>query len=455
MTVFQSRRATSRPVARAAGAFVLAVGLTGGASAADEIAQLFVRAVALAALVYALVVLPPPSLAGRRFPILLVALAAGLVLLQLVPLPPGLWHALPGRALFADAAQPVVADGWRPLHLSPDRGYNALFSLLVPAAALVFAAHLSREERARLMLPVALLVVLSAVVGLLQLPLPDLSLFADHSDGAPVGLFANRNHQALFLACGIPLCAALGLRREASRLSARARAALTAGVLALILILILASGSRAGLGAAALASALTVIAFRREIVGGWRKLGRRSRRRIAVAGAATTAALVAGVIAMGRAVSLDRLGSVDIAGDLRARTLPAVFEMLGSYFPAGAGFGAFDPAFRRFETVDLLSTIVFNQAHDDYMQVAIEGGLPGVLLLAAGLIWFAARAVARVRAPEDTLGDAAARVAVVVIMLVAAASVVDYPARTPIFMMLLALAAGWLMPRGRAVGTRD
>ena len=52
-----------------------------------------------------------------------------------------------------------------------------------------------------------------------------------------------------------------------------------------------------------------------------------------------------------------------------------------SFLPFGAGFGTFDPVYRRFEPDALLSTIYLNQAHNEPMQLAMEGGIPALALL--------------------------------------------------------------------------
>src|ERR1700761_6619056 len=67
---------------------------------------------------------------------------------QLVPLPPGLWRALPGRADFAAtyAVAGMAAPGM-PLSLAPDATWDAGLALLPPAA--VFLAVTTLRERSR------------------------------------------------------------------------------------------------------------------------------------------------------------------------------------------------------------------------------------------------------------------------------------------------------------------
>ena len=95
-----------------------------------------------------------------------------------------------------------------------------------------------------------------------------------------------------------------------------------------------------------------------------------------------------------------------------------------------------DSVFRRFEPDRLLSTIYMNQAHNEPMQLAIEGGLPALILLVAFAAWWLWTAV-RVLGP----GARALSVAwLTVSAILLASSLVDYPLRTPLLGSLFAVA---------------
>ena len=117
--------------------------------------------------------------------------------------------------------------------------------------------------------------------------------------------------------------------------------------------------------------------------------------------------------------------------------------MLAQYFPAGSGFGTFDPAFRINEPDALLSSIYLNRAHNDLLEVILDGGLPGLLLLVAVLLWWLVKSVSNWRRADDEravlpkLGSG-------VLLLIVLGSVTDYPARTPMIMAILVAAAVWL-----------
>jgi len=110
----------------------------------------------------------------------------------------------------------------------------------------------------------------------------------------------------------------------------------------------------------------------------------------------------------------------------------------------GSGFGGFDPIFRINEPFDLLKTTYFNHAHNDFLEIVLDGGLPAALLLAGALAWWGYASFRAVRstlvAPDDVpplLGSA-------LLLLLCIASLFDYPARTPMMMAMTIIAAIWL-----------
>src|SRR3546814_13372301 len=96
-----------------------------------------------------------------------------------------------------------------------------------------------------------------------------------------------------------------------------------------------------------------------------------------------------------RSESVRRAFEIDPGQDMRARGLPTVLSMIAAYFPAGAGFGGFDPIFRLHEPFRLLKPTYFNHAHNDFLEVVLDGGLPAALLLLVAIGWYA---IASIRA---------------------------------------------------------
>jgi len=377
-------------------------------------------------------------------PWIILGAAALLVALQLVPLPLSIWTELPGRGIFTEATVLTGTDqSWRPLSISPSGTSNALASLVVPAAVLLLAANLSHEQHWRIALFVLGLVGAAAVLGVLQFSGANF----DHPlintvTGAVAGNFANRNHFAVFLAIGMVLAPAWAFRCK----TLLRNVAVALGLIVLFILVLLATGSRSGVIVALSGIGLTFLAFHARASRKFKSIP----RKIAVPVLMLATALVIGAIWLSinldRAVAVDRATVLTGEADLRWEIWPIAYEISRSFFPAGTGFGSFDPAFRISEPDHILSTQYINLAHNDWLQICLEGGILGLMLLATAFIWFVLRScqtwhLANGSADSQSLGKAAS----IIIALVLAASVTDYPARTPMVMAVLSLAAIWLV----------
>jgi len=424
--------------------------VAGGASRADTLGQVVVRGVAWSALAVLAVFAARPRFHDAR-PVLYFLLAAlAAILAQLVPLPPAAWQALPGRTLLTQAA--VVAgeaQPWRPIAIVPDAAVNAASSLIVPFVILILTTGLTDRERG--WLPGILLTVVTASALLALLQLAGFSLnnpLINASQGQASGSFANRNHLAVFLAVGCALAPSWAFMGRRPGL----RAVVALGLVLLFALVILATGSRAGTLIGAVAIGLGLV----HVGGGIaRSLGAAPRWYGPAIVAATVAVILLFVwasIVSGRALSIDRVMADSQVSDMRTRGLPTVLAMVSAYFPVGSGFGGFDPIFRIHEPFELLKPTFFNHAHNDFLEVALDGGLVGIALLLAAILWWA---VSTVRAWRG--GSALARLGGTLIGLVLVASAFDYPARTPMMMAVLVTAALWLSggrPRSQRAALR-
>jgi len=419
-------------------AFVACVTFFGGSSRYDRMVQVPVRLAAIL-VIAAATFRSSHAPAALRLPAILLLLSVVLVAAQLTPLPPEIWTALPGRAAFATLpAIAGFAQPWRPISIAPDLTVNSLLALAVPVAALYGLAVLDTRHQ-RWLWPVLLAVIgTSLLIGLIQLTTGAAGLDALYRvqwrETAP-GLFANRNHQALLLAMGIPLLAGWeDLRRDDVRGTATRWSASAA--MLLLLVTLLAMGSRAGLilGAFGLAGALAVF-------WSWYRPSRRGGRMPLIAGSAIVGvgvAVLALILLLGRSESINRFIAANPLSDKRARAFPTVLDIIASYFPVGTGFGTFDPAFRRAEPFSLLEATYFNQAHDDLIQVVLEGGLPGAILLAVALAWLGYAGIKLWRHRGTRSAIVRGRAATIALLLAVGASAVDYPVRTPLIMTIVA-----------------
>ncbi|WP_338446762.1 O-antigen ligase family protein [Pelagerythrobacter marensis] len=454
-------------------AFLLLVFLTGGSSRADMPSLAVLRPVSILVLGYALLTLSREHLLTNRAVALIAAAAMAMALLHLLPLPPEIWRALPGREGIAAIDSALgFTDAWRPLTLDPQATRNALMALVVPCAVFALAIQLTERGRETMLTVVLALGALTAVWAVLQLmgsPRGPLYLYSLTNYGAPVGLFANRNHQAVFLASLIPLVFCWALRAEGAwsdMRSARGRRGGIAIACTLLFVpLVLIGGSRAGL-LALLLSICATAAIAMAISGGERRNGKASRnrgsrkrsrhgpaRRSAIARFAPALAavvVVAGLglltIGMGRDRAFERLVGSDPIDDLRGDILPVVWDIAIAHFPWGTGLGSFDDVFRSFEPDALLTPSYINHAHNDFVEIFMTGGLPGLAILFAALAVLAARAWAVLRRGRQGIReDALPAGALIALILLLIASLVDYPLRTPAlagYAVLLALWAG-------------
>jgi O-antigen ligase len=424
--------------------FVCFIG--GGSNRANINSLMYLRPLTVVSLIAMLMAPVRWNFQRVKVPLLFVGLAALLMLVQLIPLPPSIWTQLPARAPFAEAS--VALGGqqpWRPVSLTPDLTVNSLLALLVPLTVLVGFSGIRQDQRSALVLLIIVAVVGSAVLGVVQFAggqEGSANLYARHSLDAPNGVFANRNHQAVFIACGLVLIATwLRLSEQGAQ---RRRYQLWSGALIvpLLLAVSIATGSRSGTLLVLLALCYFASTTIRSVAGAKR---RGSRRGLIVQSAVLLLAggLVGAMLFAGRAVSIDRLVSFDPSAEQRIKAFPTLMRMWRDLMPVGSGFGSFDPTFRMFEPDALLHPAYFNHAHNDWLEVSLAGGVPALVLLAAFVIWAVARIVQSFRSPTGN-STLLARAGGLVLLILGAASLTDYPVRTPLLAAVVALGCAWL-----------
>ncbi|PXA97216.1 hypothetical protein DMC47_14985 [Nostoc sp. 3335mG] len=423
---------------------MLVLWLAGGASRGNVPGQVIVRVAALLALVIAIVFGQRAVTATARPMWIFLGTAITLLTIQLLPLSPDIWNGLPGRQFIGNMPGGDAAGGWRPLSLVPGGTVNALVSLLVPLAVLALATSLSAAERAYLPSLILMFAAGAVMLGLLQFSGVGINNpLINDTPGAVSGTFANRNHFALFLALGI-LVIPVWVFQDGARLQWRGPTGLS--LLLLFMLTILAAGSRAGMAVGSLAIIISGMIAWRELH--WR-MRRAPRWMLPAAFAAVTVLLAAFAlfsVAADRAVSIQRGLSVDVEQDIRSRALPTVWKITRATFPVGSGAGSFDSMFRAYEPDALLKPTYFNHAHNDFIELVLELGLPGLLLLLAVFAWWARASVdvwrnsSRRRLMLPRLGSA-------MLLLIMVASIFDYPARTPFMMAMTMLAGVWLSSR--------
>lgn len=401
----------------------IALALFGGSSRPDTLALVVLRPILLSGLL-CLAVLPQSMDVRPLRPLLiLLGLFAAWIVFQLIPLPASLWQSLPGHQRFVMADTLIAATPWRPISMAPDVTFGALIDLLVPLILLI-ALGMSGTRGRRVAPEIVLAIAMLGVVFALIQSLTGIGPMYRVSYPTISGIFANRNHQALMLAIGIPF-AALWIRQGGLlRIPTSVRAIVGGLCVLLFLGTILITGSRAGL----VLGGLGVVAVPFILPTGW--LRDRRVRRASIALAAVAVLLVTGIVYLGRAQSVDRLMMMQgMGGEGRIEFLPISWAILKDFFPFGTGISVFDPIYRVYEPDWALHTGYFNRAHNDWLDLVLGGGaVAGILVLA--LCGVLARAAIQGLSQRDQRNSTVA--AATALLQIAIASGVDYPLRTPL-----------------------
>lgn len=441
------------------GLFAVGVVLMGGGSRYDIASLPFLRAIAIFLVFSTVAMTPLTTWRALRVPLVLIAALVVWMVVQLVPLPPDIWSALPLRAPILVMDELLgVPDRWRPISLAPAFTWNSLLALCVPLAALLIAGALPGEERIRIWWAIWLFALASAAFGMLQFiggPRSSFYLFRITNEGALVGLFANRNHHAMLLAVGI-LAAGWLIANEVARRNPKPLVVpALIGSIVTFLLLVFAIGSRTGLvcgiGCALLAYVIVRRSYRldgrpiRQARGKHRDRqlaeGRSTQlRRIFLS---VVPLLMIGVLsalfylsARGNAVA--RLLDSDTAEDGRLVTLGPILSLLKEQWLFGSGFGSFARVYQIIEPDTLLQDTYLNQAHNDWLQLPIEGGVPGTLVFILGITWILFQLFSSSRSSTGRKSAKAAETwaLAAAFLVLAAGSLTDYPLRAPSMAMV-------------------
>jgi O-antigen ligase len=434
------------------------VALFTGGSARDDVPGLIVlRPFAALCLTVAVLTMTRDVLREHRAALILAGAWIALIALHLVPLPPAVWMSLPGRELAVEAGVAAgIGQPWRPIALVPWRAWNAFFAALVPLAALLLAVQLTPRQRQWLGIAALAIGMASAAIAFLQLLAPGRGLFYLYrftSSNLPVGLMANRNHQAALLASMLPILAAVASDPETFRPRGRRIAALALGVFFAFMAVM--TGSRGGLAAVVVGLIAAALIYRTPPSRRSPQIAVEGRTRWLVwaGGGMLVAALVG--FALWRSTVLARVATTPGSGETRFEIWGPIAEMVRTYLPFGSGFGSFVEVYAIGEPLALLDTSYTNHAHNDLLELALEGGLPALALLLVAILAWGRRAIGLfaggVRDSQEARTAAAGAAIVLVLGL---ASVVDYPVRTPLVAIILAIGAAWLgKPDGQGVGS--
>ena len=374
---------------------------------------------------------------------------AGLVLLmpiaQLVPLPPSLWRALPGRAVEIQSLALIQADqSWMPLTMAPARTFASLLAMTFPVLVMLQASRLSLQGRIWLCGVIVTAGLLSLLLGALQLSHTggwDWSIYSYFNEGFLVGFQANRNAEAdilliAMLALGVLASARLSDGRHHGMTWTGLHMSLIAFMVGMVM-----TGSRTGISLGAVMLLFLVAML-------WPLLRRRSGG-LRWAGGAFAALALAGVLAL-------QLQSVQKVVDRFFFTKDARFDIwadtsyaIGQVWPFGSGIGTIVPMLVAAERLEVVDTRMPVRAHNDWLEWVLEGGAPGLAVLGAVILlvgYVAVRALITA-SRSDAAPNRRAQVifACGLLVIVALHSIVDYPLRSMSIATLTALAVAFFL----------
>lgn len=352
-------------------------------------------------------------------------------ILQLVPLPKAIWSMLGDRSVIEEGLTilGLSADHPMPISLAPESGKISLSGATPFLAVFCLVLVLGRRTASTLNWIIPAMGAMTALLGFAQILSNNdsrLYFYEITNPNSPVGIFANANHQACFLALSLPFTSALLRDIKRSWLSRDVDVAKAISVLAMalpILLCLLAAGSVAGylLLLPALAGSFMIFNGRASLSPSMIRF-----------------TLLVGVLVMVGAVLvfsspvLGGLSLMSLSGSEMSR--PHIWSMtlqiIRDHWLFGTGLGSFEDVFRIYEDPDFVTRTYANNAHNDVLQFIMESGLIGAILILVGLrlYWQLFKKAWKQESDEIRHTSRAATIALLIIML---HSLVDYPARTP------------------------
>jgi len=393
--------------------------LAGGASNGGFLANAFLQIIGLALLALVLMTSPSHSKSNRwlnRIGILAVAIGA----FQFLPLPIEVWEKLPGRAELAEElALLEIGPGPVLLTLSYHESLASLTWWLPVVCLFVCLDRIGADWERSFSLVVVSACLTSLLLGFIQILAGKNSpayIYEITNPGFLVGTFANANHMATLLLVSMPFLAASFRRQIISKRATSIELGLLAGLCAILFAIGIALvGSLTGYALAApVIIASCAILFPEA---------KRAFLLLFVSG------IGAGVGIFLLAEKLDNFFGGSLAASTTGREVLVknTWQAIIDFFPAGTGLGTFQEVYTRYESLEEIDRTFANHAHNDYLEILLEFGLPGALVIALFFVWWLARA--RIIWTASTASPFA-KAAVIASSVLLVHSGWDYPLRT-------------------------
>lgn len=311
-----------------------------------------------------------------------------------------------GRGL-AEVGFPGAESGLRFWSSAPGKSLESVLFIVSASGFMLFVARFTDEDQFRLyrVFVIGLLVQMTAAMIQLSFdkrePITGFLPF-----GINAGLFANENHLSSLIFFAIPLFAYRYLVRTHQPLA-------FAGATAASVLFLFAVGSRAGI---AIGLMMALVSF------AWLKLLRKSMALRALSGIVAAGLILAAMVVLGDSNSLD--------SDLRLTFFANTLAALKDNWLWGTGLGSFVLIYPGYEPASDILRVYANHAHNDFLEIALETGVAGMLLMAL-FVWLVVSGSNRSQFAQ------AANLSILALMI---HSLVDYPLRT----YSIAIPFAWL-----------
>ena len=442
-----------QPVSRSSGllaALFLAAALAlGGGGSPNPLPEMILEILAAVTVVlWTLGLLRSPSF--KRVPLsawVIAIIIAAIPILQLIPLPPFIWQALPGRKIEYDALALIgEQSNWRTWSLAPARTLSSVLSLGPPLLLLTMTSALDEKGRLAVIRSVALMAVATLIFGALQ---------HSASDGSPIDLYgvggkilsgfqANNNATADLMLIALmsgPLLVRTSVTEHLIPDKAAVVLTISAVYMVICAVAVVLTSSRAGIALLPIPILASLWILRRWI---------RFTPRVVLTG--LLAMLIAGPICVVLARANPLLASViarfDFANELRPQLWRDGLFVAQTYFPFGVGMGDFVPALVADERLQSVQQTMPNRAHNELIELIAETGVFGLMALSATLFLLIREVFRKVRsASRESIGIVCFASTALIVLSVH--SMVDYPLRSLSLASLAAACAGLLLARSR------
>lgn len=376
-----------------------------------------------------------------RLLVVLAGLTIAFPLLQVVKLPPEFWMRLPGREPVEESLKIIGQPGaWMSFSVDANRTGLAALSLIPGVIALILAARASIEDRIAVLYAIVAIGGLELFWGGLQLASGNrlFMLYQGAQHDQLQGSFAYHNAIGIFLVICLTIVVGLPWRGR----DWRTDLAIRLGLGATFVVAVILTQSRSSMALMVFPALLLVWKLWSRFMSAGKQANWLSPRRglfVVVLGVIVLAGAGWGLAGNQRVEQA--LSRFDDLHDARPMIWEDSWTTARAYWPVGSGMGTFMTVFNIHESLENLVPPATNRAHNDYLELSIEGGVPALLLLAAWAIFVLHRST---RAGVGLRDRSLRTVTLISVLAIAGQSLIDYPLRSEAMLALAGLLLGLL-----------